>query len=108
MAASTGKYPRHPCNPRSDCECWKPNGAWERPENGNAADTAAATTLTTRLAGEHGNVIAEVQYKESIMFLTERPANHWSLLQFSSGAKPTTACKIGCGVFSPCRPGTKR
>src|SRR5438874_7936440 len=67
-AASTGKYPRRPCNPRSDCKCWKPDGAWERSEKGDAADTAAATTLNIRPAGEHGKGIAEVQHKESIMF----------------------------------------
>src|SRR5437016_10346360 len=78
-AASTGKYSRHPCNPRSDCKCWKPDGAWERSEKGDAADTAAATTLTTRPAGEHDKVIAEGQHKESIMFLAERPASHWVL-----------------------------
>jgi len=81
-AASTGKYPRHPCNPRSDCKYWNPDGAWERSEKGDAADTAAATTLTTRPAGEHGKGIAEAQHKESIMFLAERPTNPWSLLQF--------------------------
>src|SRR5437016_11537154 len=101
-AASTGKYSRHPCNPRSDCKCWKPDGAWERSEKGDAADTAAATTLTTRPAGEHGKVIAEGQHKQSIMFLAER----FQIFQ----AQNANACRTTDSArgLPPYRPRTKR
>src|SRR6266567_6510845 len=43
--------------------------------------------------GEHGKVIAEVQHKESIMFLAEILANHWCCFNFFRPKTPS-ACHI--------------
>src|SRR5205809_4806937 len=60
-------------------------------------------------AGEHVKVIPEGQHKESIMFLAERPANHWVSFSIFQ-AQNANACHTtdSGGELPPYRPRTKR